>query len=319
MLENSLAGRERIAHMAEAPSVAAVLAMLPELGIEPIWVEADGKKECDREQTLTAPLRNAYREIGAMIPSPLHHALQYPYDAHNVKAIIKCRARGISPRDMLIDLGSASLAELEEQMQEDAVTCLPQNLACAAKEAAEEFAKTGNPQVVDLIVDRAAYADMRSMADAAQLPYLSRLVSAKIDLLNGITCLRILRMHLRDAAEPLMKEAYLAGGSFSAETLCELVAAGNEEDVLALLTKHGYADFSAFSTQTPLWLLEKTADDIWMSRAKEAKYVPFGAPVLLGYLIALEYQTKNIRIILAGKDTGLSSEIIRERLRATYA
>ena len=65
--------------------------------------------------------------------------------------------------------------------------------------------------------------------------------------------------------------------------------------------------------------MEKTADDIWMSRAKEAKYVPFGAPVLLGYLIALEYQTKNIRIILAGKDTGLSSEIIRERLRATYA
>ena len=318
-MENTLAGRERTVHMAEATSVSAVLAMLPELGMEPIWQEKDGGKVCDREQTLTQPLKKAYSEIAAMIPVPMHRVLQYPYDAHNVKSIIKCHARGISPTDMLMDLGSAPTDVLLAQWAEDAITCLPQNLAQAAKDAAEEFAKTANPQVVDLIVDRAAYADMRALADACDLPYLSRLVTVKIDLLNAITCIRILRMQLRGAAEPLMREAMLAGGSIDGEALCHAVAEGNEEAALTLLTRAGYARFSAATVDTPLWELEKMADDCWMTVAKEAKYIPFGAPVLLGYLIALEYQIKNIRIILAGKDASLSSEVIRERLRETYA
>ena len=41
----------------------------------------------------------------------------------------------------------------------------------------------------------------------------------------------------------------------------------------------------------------------------------FGAEIAIGYIVALEYEVKNIRIILAGKDAGLSPEVIRERLR----
>ena len=69
---------------------------------------------------------------------------------------------------------------------------------------------------------------------------------------------------------------------------------------------------------SPLYLIEKEADNFWLQKAKAAKYVPFGAPVLVGYMIALEYEVKNIRIILAGKDAGLSAETIKERLRETY-
>ena len=64
--------------------------------------------------------------------------------------------------------------------------------------------------------------------------------------------------------------------------------------------------------------MEKWADDFWMELVRDAKFVPFGAEVFIGYAIALEYEIKNIRILLAGKDAGLDSDVIRERLRKSY-
>lgn len=85
------------------------------------------------------------------------------------------------------------------------------------------------------------------------------------------------------------------------------------------LTYSRYSGFAALlSDASPLHVLEKWADDFWMDLAREAKFVPFGAEVLIGYAIALEYEVKNIRILLAGKDAGLASDVIRERLRKSY-
>ena len=64
--------------------------------------------------------------------------------------------------------------------------------------------------------------------------------------------------------------------------------------------------------------IEKKADNIYLDMAKKAKSVPFGAEVAIGYIFALEYEIKNIRIILAGKEAGLPSDVIRERLRDCY-
>jgi vacuolar-type H+-ATPase subunit C/Vma6 len=40
--------------------------------------------------------------------------------------------------------------------------------------------------------------------------------------------------------------------------------------------------------------------------------------VLAAYLVATEYEVKNIRVILASKDAGLSGDVIFERLRESY-
>ena len=60
------------------------------------------------------------------------------------------------------------------------------------------------------------------------------------------------------------------------------------------------------------------ADDLWMELVRKAKYIPFGAEVLIGYAVAIEYEVKNIRIILAAKDAGIAPDGIRERLRKSY-
>ena len=55
-----------------------------------------------------------------------------------------------------------------------------------------------------------------------------------------------------------------------------------------------------------------------MEVAREAKMVSFGAEILVGYLIAREYEVKNLRILLAGKSVGLTTDALRERMRLSY-
>ena len=49
-----------------------------------------------------------------------------------------------------------------------------------------------------------------------------------------------------------------------------------------------------------------------------AQFVPFGEAPLLGYLAARETEYTNLRILLLGRSTGLSADVIRSRLRASY-
>lgn len=64
--------------------------------------------------------------------------------------------------------------------------------------------------------------------------------------------------------------------------------------------------------------MERAADDELMEVAREAKMVSFGAEILVGYLIAREYEVKNLRILLAGKSVGLTTDALRERMRLSY-
>lgn len=56
---------------------------------------------------------------------------------------------------------------------------LPAHMAGSAAEAADVYARTGDPQQIDLILDRACFADM---LDTAQGEYSRDLVRCKIDL-----------------------------------------------------------------------------------------------------------------------------------------
>ena len=63
---------------------------------------------------------------------------------------------------------------------------------------------------------------------------------------------------------------------------------------------------------------ERCCDDFFMEKVKGAKFVSFGAEVAIGFLLAHEYEIKNLRIIFAGKDAELGSDTIRKRLRISY-
>ena len=314
-METRIATAEQMARFADAESVDVIISSLGEFGFEAVY-DADGK--LSREDTLLSVLEEGFRAVGEMECGEAVRFLKYQYDCNNIKAIIKCNSAGISPDGMLLPLGSVGIESVKKAYLEKDYSVFPENMASAIAEAENALAATANPQKVDFIIDRAAFADMLKSATDSGVPLARRLVAVKIDLVNIMIAIRLIRMKLGVQAEALLDEAYVDGGSFDRESLGAAVTAG--EDGLSELL--AYSDYSAFaehiSEGASLGRLEKVADDMWVSLAKEARYVPFGAEVAIGYIFALEYEVKNIRIVLAGKEAGLSSDIIRERMRECY-
>ena len=314
-LEIKIATKDRLRHFADADSTEAILSALPELGFE--LVKRDGAVA--REETLESLLVAGYGEIASMETDGAVDFLKYQYDANNIKAIIKCASRGISPDAMLSVLGTVKTDAAKQAFVDKDYSAFPKNMRAAIADAEEAFAETANPQKIDFIIDRACFADMLEAADRSGIELAKKLVRTKIDLCNIMMTLRIMRMKLGKTAAGILGEVFISGGSFSEDTLVDALGSG-EESFANDVVKYKYESLAAAIVDgESLGDLERRVDDLWFSVAREAKYISFGAEIAIGYIVALEFEVKNIRIILAGKDAGLSPEVIRERMRDCYA
>ena len=63
-----------------------------------------------------------------------------------------------------------------------------------------------------------------------------------------------------------------------------------------------------------LTAFEKACDDAVTATAAQAKSVPFGVEVVIGYLVAKEIEFTAVRIIMSGRMAGIDGEKIREKL-----
>ena len=73
-----------------------------------------------------------------------------------------------------------------------------------------------------------------------------------------------------------------------------------------------------FETGISLSEAERAADDRLMALICQTRSIPFGAEVPVAYLLAVEAENKNLRILLAGKKAGLDRDTILRRMRACY-
>ncbi len=319
-LEVKLASSDALFRMCEAASSADICASLGDYGFEPIRASDDPASPVLREDTLTSLLTSSYADMEKMTDGKgTVDFLRYPYDCNNLKAAIKCASRGISADRLLSDAGTVNASSAKKAYADKDFSLYPSAMKKAVGEAEEAFAKTGNPQAVDFILDRACYEDMLASVKQTGVAFGEHLVRTKIDLTNIMTCVRVLRLHIGAASASLLDSALIEGGYLDTDIFRRALSGDEARFGDELRYTDGYYKLAAFiGVGESLATIEKRADDLWMLEVKQAKSVPFGAPVLIAYMAALEYQVKNIRIILAGKDAGLSADVIRERLRESY-
>jgi len=319
-LEVRLATSDALSRMCEAASSADICAALGDYGFELIHASEDPTSPILREDTLMSLLTSSYIDLEKMTDGKRTiDFLRYPYDCNNLKALIKCACRGISADSLLSDAGTVDAASAKKAFADKELSRYPSAMKSAVSEAEEAFAKTGNPQMVDFILDRACYSDMLTSAKQTGVAFSEHLVRTKIDLTNIMTCVRVLRLRIGALGTTLLDSALIEGGYLDTDIYRRALSGDEARFGDELRYTDGYYKLAAFiGVGESLAVIEKHADDLWMLEVKQAKSVPFGAPVLIAYMAALEYQVKNIRIILAGKDAGLSPDIIRERLRESY-
>ena len=311
-------GRERIEVLLEAKSTDEVLGYLREYGIEPV-IDAESGKFL-REETLLSVLQQAYAAVEDMLPNDAALKLwRYPYDCNNIKAAIKGFVRRIDPRSMMFDFGTVEIERLLQMVQTGNYDGLPTAMCRAAQEATALYAKTKNPQTIDLLLDRACYADMLSTAMHSGSGSAVTLVRQKIDLTNLLITVRILRMKSGEVGKILLNDALLEGGEIATAQIKEWFAAGEE----SLWDRLYYSQYSALASAVAagdggLTAVERCVDNYWMQEIRKIRFVPFGAEVAIAFLLAHEYEVRNLRIILGGKEVGLNTETIRERIRDSY-
>lgn len=317
-LENAIIGRERIERLLNTKTTDEAWGLLSDWGVQIVRNEESGKPM--REETLLGILKGAYKRIGELAPDA--DALRlwlYPYDCNNLKAAQKAFVRGIDPSSMLFDFGTLAATDIVKMVEKGSYEGFPANLQAAAQGAIDEYAKTKNPQLIDLILDKACWRDMTDAAKASGEAFVIRLVQTRIDLLNVMIALRILRMKSGEVGKVLFADAFLEGGKITLESL--LGALSNGEDALwESLRSTDYARFaeSFAKSDKALSTAEKLADNYWMSLILENKFVPDGLEVMIAFLAAHEYEVKNLRIVLSGKEAGIPTATIRERIRDSY-
>lgn len=317
VLENGLIGGERLQRLTDAGSVARCAELLAEYGVD---VKRSPKNDAFlREETLSERLRAAYGEVLGSAPDAKFAKLWlYPYDCNNIKAAIKCFKRGIDPRDMMFDFGTISVETVVKAVETHDFSILPEPFGTAAEETSAVFAQNGNPQDVDLFMDRVCYSAMLREAETSGNAFTLGLVRSKIDLINLLTCIRLLRMKSGEPGRMLLGNAFLTGGSLPLSTLTEYYAAG-EAYLWGRLEYTPYASLGARAgVDASLTVIEREADNFWMREVKKAKMIPYGVETLVAYLIACEYEVRNLRIVLAGIGVGLSPATVAERIRESY-
>ncbi len=267
---------------------------------------------------LSAYLGRAYSFIAEISPNEnIASFLRYGYDCNNIKVALKCHFRETDCSEMLFPFGAVPVDKILAMPKELDFSALPKHMSGAAAEAFDAYAKTSDPQLIDIILDKACYADMLEAAREGD-DFAYDLVKTKIDITNIMMCIRIIRMGGGFSERDVLQRSLISGGYLDEKLLYE---AKSENEISSLISGSEYDALSAFLSDdgaTSLAEIERRCDDIYMNKVRKAKSMPFGAPLLCAYLVAVEYEVKNLRIILAGKRAGLSGEKIRERVRLGY-
>ena len=215
-----------------------------------------------------------------------------------------------------MDAGCISAADMERQYAESGNwQFLPKEMADAAKEAADVLAETGNPQRSDFILDRAYFAQLRSLAQESRCAYLQEYIRAMIDAANLRSLVRTERLH----ADPgFLRQVLFDGGSVSVDTI--VAHAGNGPAALYRATPFRAAAEAGEEAVKggSLTAFERACDNAVLLAAGKARSIPFGVEVVLGYLAAKEAEWTAVRIIMSGRMAGMTADAIRERLRDQY-
>lgn len=305
---NSRIDREALLRMADARDVFEICKMLPEYSIEPIY---DASGNLDAEKTVTEYLSKEFDAVSKAMPQKqIIDFLKIPYDCHNLKALAKCDFRGRdNSEELLIDLGRVPAKDVISYVKNEDLSAFSENLASSYKKAKKAFAESGDPKLIDSILDSACYADMLSSVGAYRNSYFKDLVKIKIDTTNFMTAVRTIRMGDRTG---LFESMFISGSDLTLDYFKKAMANG-EDSLFAAMKKQGYGT-SCDSKETSLTQLTKAFEDIYMRKVNSAKDIPFGAEVCVCYLIKASHAMKLFRTLFAAKQAGIESSKIKEKI-----
>lgn len=263
------------------------------------------------EQTLI----DAKRLIHRLAPNgDMFRIMWVQYDIHNLRAFAKATAKGLALEEVkpfLSERGIYQPEYLHARIEERALSSLQKGWQ-EAYDKAVALVGEGKMDLVDGVFDELYFITSRRIVETIGDAFIKQYFSTLVDFYNLKSRLR----HLKNEGVRF-EPAFVPGGSFSAESIMTL------EQTLAMFARHGGVEYwkSAleFFVETGNFTrIDALVADRLLTVAKEGSYDMFSSASLVLYYLKCRQAAANIRIIVVGKNSGMSIEDIRANLRMAY-
>ncbi len=279
-----------------------------------------GEHTVDEFQTvLTKATQKMVRLLSKMSPYPeTLKFLWLKYDFHNLKVTLKARLVGHGYADVehaLVDLGTLSAEEWEHYVLEGKMPHLTKGMHDTLDDAAKQYEKTKDPQIVDLIVDKHYLEEVLKMAELFDSPLTIGYLKRLIDLTNLKTFIRCKELNKEDS---YLEAILLSGGRVSTSVMLDSYRKGYEE-LKSLLEQKMHCDELAvaldqFIKEKTLLATEKKISELLQNYMDESKKMSFGPEPVFAFFWRFENHMQILRTILVGKRNQLSNEDIHKHV-----
>ncbi len=310
VMETGLLTKADFEQLLAEPSYAAALNFLKDKG----WGGPDAPKNA--EALLQAEEKATWDLMEELLPqSPLLNTLRLSRDYQNLKAAVKqiYTDSALDAERLFVEGGTIPSAKIRRALEEQDPEQLPEEMAEAAAQATEVLARTGDGQLCDIILDRAALKALLKAGKEAEDPVLNEYAQVTAVSADIRCALRAARSG-RDGET--IKEMLVEVPGLDLADLTEAALNGRQavSDYLALTP---YASLAPALSQS-MSAFECACDNLLIERIRPQLYESEKPGPLVAYVIARENEIKCVRLLLSGKLNGLPENVLRESLRNSY-
>ncbi len=284
---------------------------------------AESKELCsgDIDSFIKREQKLLYDLIYSSMPSHSELAMFFlPSDYHNVKVCLKSEFLGTAPSDdIMVQTGLEDGRKLAGMIRERNYAFMSPEMRSAVTEAVDLFSRGRDPQEIDIIMDKACFAQITAAAEESENDFLKGLAALQADINNLKAFVR-----LRQLGKPwtFFGKVFLENGNISSRLLISCYEEPYTQ-IAEKLEPYGFKNVMAeggraISENGSFGVFEKLCDNCLTAYCRQAKYETFGPVPVAGYVHGKMTEIGNLRIILAGIRAGSGQEQINERLREPY-
>ena len=307
--EKTLLTEKDIETLIEADTYEDALRKLSELG----WGELD--QSTDYAAYLEAYFAKTWDLLEEILEDDIHvlDMLLIPNDVQNLKAALKGKVSGNDSDDHYTHSTVYPEEDIRKAVAEKDFAALPEFMQKAAEDAYDVLTTTGNGQVADAIIDKAALTHMRKLGKESGSQVLADLAERKVAAADMKIALRCSHT---GKSEEFLEQSIADCDGLKRKKLIAAAQEG-EQAVLAYLEKTPNA-MGALQYEESTSSFEKWCDDILLECVTSAKFTALGTDPIVAYYLARDAELKTVRIILSAKKNHLDGDLIRERVRTLY-
>ena len=269
---------------------------------------------CRAQSEAAALLRDAVEDVAP------YRFLFYPYDCCNVKMALKNEIRPSGAADDPFPFGSVPAEDVRKAIETRQWQALPVHMAAAAAEAIAA-AEAGDTREIDLLLDKACFADMLDNVKESGVPFFLDYVSGKADGVNILSAMRLSRLGMQDAAAvSFFSRAFVPGGTMPEKAFLsgdgrladgETIAERAPAELRDAVKKIAAESLSAGEAE---YLLDEARG----KRIAKVRSKPFGPEIPAIFFLTRDFEIQAARLLAAGIRAGRPREETERKVRVQY-